>query len=521
MFIQTNDTVNLIGTLENSDTTLALTATTGSWNVEGTIQGGTVTGTGGAELVLDGGTLDGVTISPGTVVDGTETDYVAATILDGLTLNGTLNLGNGYLLFSGTQTLGGSGTLAFSGPSTPIIYVQDAGGPATLTIGPELTIEGGNGVIGLDSSSDASIVNDGTIDADGSGSSISINLGPAGTFTNEGTLEAIGGATIGVAGAWTNDGTISATDSTLSLGGQAADSTNMWSNAGTITASDSTVNLGGLFTLAAMGMFIQTNDTVNLIGTLENSDTTLALTATTGSWNVEGTIQGGTVTGTGGAELVLDGGTLDGVTIGPGTTVDGTAETDVAATILDGLTLNGTLNLGNPGYLIFSGSQTLGGNGNVVFTASYRQIIIQDTSNPTFVPDATLTIGSGITIEGGTGYINFTTADTSIVNDGTIDADTAGATITVGGTEYGGAANAGTLINNGILEATGGGWRSPSLRQWQSMARVCFRARIPPQLQLAATCSATRRMPASTIRSEHSFSVVPAALPHPRSSSRR
>ena len=54
--------MNLTGTLNNTGTTLAFTAATGSWNlVGGTITGGTVTETGGAELTFtnSGGTLAG------------------------------------------------------------------------------------------------------------------------------------------------------------------------------------------------------------------------------------------------------------------------------------------------------------------------------------------------------------------------------------------------------------------------------------------------------------------------------
>ena len=70
-------------------------------------------------------------------------------------------------------------------------------------------------------------------------------------------------------------------------------STNAWSNTGTINATNSTVNLGGLFTLAGLGTFNRTGGTVNLTGTLDNTGTTLALDATTGSWNLlGGTMQG-------------------------------------------------------------------------------------------------------------------------------------------------------------------------------------------------------------------------------------
>src|SRR5207249_1535264 len=104
------------------------------------------------------------------------------------------------------------------------------------------------------------------------------------------------------------NGQISATAGTLSFSGG-------WSNSGTITAANSTVNLGGTFTVAGLGSFSRSGGAVNLTGTLANAGATLALSAATGSWNLlGGTVQGGTVSVTGGAMLVGtgSGGSLNG-----------------------------------------------------------------------------------------------------------------------------------------------------------------------------------------------------------------
>ncbi len=77
-------------------------------------------------------------------------------------------------------------------------------------------------------------------------------------------------------------------------------------------------NLGGSSHGPNLGTFNRTAGTVNLTGTLDNTGTTLALNATTGSWNlVGGTLKNGTLSETGGAKLVgtASGGTLDGVTL--------------------------------------------------------------------------------------------------------------------------------------------------------------------------------------------------------------
>src|SRR6185295_11428987 len=95
-----------------------------------------------------------------------------------------------------------------------------------------------------------------------------------------------------------------------------------WTNNGTITAVDSVVNLAAPFSLASLGTLNRTRGAVNITsqGVMNNTGTTLALNATTGSWGLQsGIIIGGTIATSGGAELVTSGigfgGTLDGVTL--------------------------------------------------------------------------------------------------------------------------------------------------------------------------------------------------------------
>ena len=115
------------------------------------------------------------------------------------------------------------------------------------------------------------------------------------------------------------------------------------------------------------------------------------------------------------------------------------------------MTLNGTATLGDStgfGLLYFEGTQTLGGSGTVVFGTF-------DTRNALMVASAgtTLTIGAGITVQGQNGYVGYDpnfggSPDVSVVNQGTIAADTSGGTITVYGT--------GNLQNVGILQRSTG-----------------------------------------------------------------
>jgi hypothetical protein len=392
-------TVNLTGNLNNAGSTLAFTATTGSWNLlGGKIIGGTVTEAGGAKLTFtgSGGTLDGVTFNND--LDLAMVDGAVATVLNGLTLSGsTVNLGNaagstsGRLFFLDTETLGGTGTVLLGGNAGNSLSTF---GAATLTIGPNILVHGKNGSIAF---SGRTFVNQGTINADTAG----------GTITLDGTN---------------------------------------WSNSGTITATSGTVNLRGSFTLPAPGTVNSSGGTINLTGTLNNTGSTLAFTATTGSWNLlGGTITGGTVTEAGGAKLIFtnSGGTLNGVTFNNDldlATVDG-----AVATVLNGLTLSGsTVNLGNAagstfGRLLLPSSETLGGTGTVLLGGSAANGLLN-------FGDTTLTIGPNILVHGKNGSINL--GNQAFVNQGTINADTAGGTITLNGTNW---------SNQGTIQASGGG----------------------------------------------------------------
>ncbi len=187
----------------------------------------------------DGGpgrsTLDGVTLNGNLNVTAASTDYV--TVTNGLTLNGTVTLGgaNTYdaLRFVGTQTLGGSGTVVFASTDTHNAVAAVNSG-TTLTIGPNITVEGGSGNIGYSddwsgnsTESDVSFVNQGTIISNVAGGSINLD---GGAWSSSGSIEANNGDSLNLLDSWTNSGTLSISGAgSLNLNGA-------WSSTGPITA---------------------------------------------------------------------------------------------------------------------------------------------------------------------------------------------------------------------------------------------------------------------------------------------
>jgi RHS repeat-associated protein len=392
------------------------------------------------------------------------------------------------LNFWGTQALDGTGTVLFGKSGYNRIRNYTDG--TTLTIGPQITVRGSSGSV-----NGGTLLNQGTISANGSGGGTggTIAINPN-AFTNDGTLQASNGETLNVnglmgnlgsaslsgsgtslslagtkyvvdqgltatagetvtlSGAWSNaaGSAITATGATLNLGGY-WDGYGRWTNAGTITATNSTVNLGGLFPLAGLGTFNPNGATVNLTGTLDNTGTTLVLNAATGSWNlVGGTLLGGTLSESGGAELVFtsSGGTLDGVTTG--SNLDLASNAYAYAFVKDGLTLdNATVYLGNASgmtssLLNFWGTQALDGTGTVLFGKSgYNRI-------RNYTDGTTLTIGPQITVRGSSGSFS----GGSLVNQGTISADDSGGL--VGGFVYDqGFSGGGASYSYDVIDASG------------------------------------------------------------------
>lgn len=360
----------------------------------GTIQGGTLNEVAG-DLVLTpaGGTLDGVTLNGSLDL---MTFRASATIQNGITLNGTATLGRDALLFfSGTQTLGGTATVEFEdqpGATNGLVASTDG---MTLTIGEHITLRGGNTDFGgttigynqfVAGGTNTSIVNNGTIIPDVAGGHIVIRPRGTGTFTNHGTIDLQGG----------------------------------------------TLDLNGYLTPATVGNLIRTSGVINLFGTLDLEGATLNLADVGGTWNVRGgTVQDGTINESSGALLLMtgNGGTLDGVTLnGP---LDMT-EFRASATVKNGFTLNGTATMGRDALLHFEGTQTLDGQAEFIFqnVPGATNGLVAKTDNMSLTIGEHITLRGGNSDEGGTtiGYNPYTSGgtNTSIINRGTMIADTVG-----------------------------------------------------------------------------------------------
>ena len=409
------DTVNSILSQQ------ALVVSGGSLTVSSTIQvnntftlsGGTIAiatilqGTNGAGLIVSGGTLDGVTVN-GVLDVGNSYNRAQLTVTNGLVLNGTALVGNptngwsAVLQFLGSQTLSGSGTVVFGNGCNALAE----GSGSTLTIGAGITVRGQNGYIGWEPCfwgvPNVSVINQGTISADVANGTITIAGQP---FSNQGLAEGI------------NGGTLALIDT--------------WNNSGTLVESGGALNLGGNFTLTNIGTLNQTNGTIYVSGTLTNTGT---LTLNTNNiWVLNGgTILGGTVAVSNGISFIVQSGTLNGVTVN-GVLDVGNSYNGAQLTVTNGLVLNGTALVGNPtngwsAALRFLGSQTLSGSGAVVFGNGCEALAEGSGS--------TLTIGAGITVRGQNGYIGWEPCfwgvpNVSVINQGTISADVANGTIYV------------------------------------------------------------------------------------------
>ena len=294
--------------------------------------------------------------------------------------------------FAETQTLSGTGDIFFAGAND-----QNNISMETLTIGPGILIHGDQGGrVGASFTNDTMVLQ-GTILAGAAGERIAVDVT---TWTNTGLLRAENGGRL---------------------------------------------ELGGTVTQAGLGAFQAAGGAVVLVGTLDLESGTLTLTDETGTLTVgheSARIRDGRITKTGSAKLDVVQGTFDAITLATDLTLPGLQ----SLTAENGLTLEGVVITleDDAGFfgpdLIFAGTQTLSGTGEVVFGGA------GDGGAVTVRTGATLTIGPGITLHGtrsgSVGVLG------SVVDQGTISAETNGRQIDVFGP---------AVTNQGTMRAVNGG----------------------------------------------------------------
>ena len=130
-------------------------------------------------------------------------------VVNGLTLNAALAFPNGnsaaQVSFNGGN-LDGNGQVVFGNGVASYIF-------GNFTIDSGMTLRAGSGSIG-----NGTVINEGTIIAEGSNQTLSVQ-GSGNPFTNRGTIEIKNGATFAFAGNWSNRGVVRLSDGTLALGG--------------------------------------------------------------------------------------------------------------------------------------------------------------------------------------------------------------------------------------------------------------------------------------------------------------
>ncbi|MBS0197236.1 MAG: hypothetical protein JSR77_10805 [Planctomycetes bacterium] len=357
----------------------------GIHNLYGTFTGVTIKPQS-TQAIFRGATLDNVTLwGNATVPNGT-----SIYIRNGLTLinNSTLTIastGNSTSIYfyGGAQNLGGSGSVVLGGTgSANFIYLGYSSAATTLTVGPGVTIRGNGGVYYASYAS--SVVNQGLIDSNTPGGSLSVN--PGLNLTNTGAVHAAAGTVIYVYGNVTNQASA------------------VWSADG--------------------GAIVQLSATVN------NAGATFTFSGTGGELWLYGTLQGGTLASANSQSLLrLRSATLDAVTLASNATV---LNAD-AVYIRNGLTFSNSAALtlastGNSTNMYFyGGAQTLGGAGSVVLagTAPADNIYLGYSNAAT-----TLTIAGGVSIIGW-GNIAYASYASALLNQGLIDSTVAANSISI------------------------------------------------------------------------------------------
>ena len=208
---RTGGTINITGTYDLGGKTLALTATTGSWNTQGgTIKNGTLSFAAGVQInVISSGIFDTITFATSmTFTSATVYLYHACNLATGVKLtesDATVYL---YDQPDAGASLGGTGEVILGGTTSSSFYFYNGYGHLP-SIGMGIKIHG-YGLVYFYGG-----INNGTIQADQSGKTLTIG----GVPTNKGIVKASNSATLALSSptTFTNQGAIVAEGGTVSM----------------------------------------------------------------------------------------------------------------------------------------------------------------------------------------------------------------------------------------------------------------------------------------------------------------
>jgi PEP-CTERM motif len=373
-----------------------INAQTGSAVVQNgiSIAGGTLTsaGTGSIQAVSSSGNfLDGVTLNGS--LNLTTIANARERVINGIVLNGAVNVANGGILsLDSSGAFGSSSNQTVSGTGT--INLNDPAarlaieGTGTTTMAAGITVRG-QGNIGQP------VV--------AGGNNNLVNNGLISADVSGGTLNIVAP---GGSGSVVNNGTLQAVG-----GGTLLLSTNITNN----TGSQITAGAGS----AVIQSGVRLNGVININGA--------------GSFQANS------------GSNFLDAVTLTGA-------LDMTGIANARQRVVNGLTLNGAVNVANGGILSFDSSATTGGNQSITGAGTVN--LNDPAARLAFEGTGVTTLAAGITVrgQGNIGQPVVVGGNNTLINNGLISADVSGGTLNIvvpGGS--------GSVVNNGTLRAVGGG----------------------------------------------------------------
>ena len=423
---------------------------TSNGTISANASGGTLTinPPGNSGSFVNNGTLEaqngGTLVLNTNITNNTGSEIIAGTgstvLQNGVSLNGILDVAAGSLTASAssnnvfnTVTLTGNLDLTTDANSREqIVNGLTLTGAVNVANGGILTLSD-NGTTG----NIQSILGNATINLNDSSAKISIEGN--GTTTLGANVLIQGQGEIGTAiygggnNTLVNNGTI-----TANAGAGTSLTINPPANSGSVTNNSilSAVN-GSTLVLAS---------TVNNAGQIDATSAgvvqQVAVSLNAGTINTSG---GGVLQANTSGNNFLNGVTLNG-------TLDLTTITNSRERIVNGLTLNGAINVANGGVLSLDsndttgGAQTLGGTATINLNDPSARISIEGNGSTT--------LGANVLIqgEGEIGNAIYGGGNNALTNNGTITANVAGGTLTLNAP-----ANSGSITNNNVLSASGGG----------------------------------------------------------------